>query len=596
MYEPITGKDFEHFESLRSNYILNMETYSEEKKSGGLQNYIKTSDGKCTKQAMHNYIFVDKPREIFTWEQLLETYYDKPNVNITNISMFKEYYSNVQLLNNNTVKHKTRYLNSKNDYYVYGNVFLTRVKNALYITNSTRDMEYKDSQRTHNLFVTFLNLFDHYSDIYDYSLLEIECRSGKNKMSSGEKAVTMFLDKICIKYDFTYFYKYRPDFCKNQKKLEYDFYCCLTYKKRIFHFVIEYDGDQHYKNVKIWDEHNLCHMRDILKQYYLFQMNIHLLRIRTCDNIKLSIVNFINKILISTKYVAVNKIEPIKELFIGTTEHPGLKDFYVFHKLIFESGKAPNPDKTNNLPKITNKKNLLVDRIDKCKKINASPNSSPNSLSNSSPKIFVHASPKKILIDSYHFNNMKDRSNCDLYYYILPDDARSKKNRSHNTFLEEFLKDIHIYNEIIMLGVDINENQIIQDNDLMNKFQKLDDRIEIKRLCKNYEMNKRKLVSNYKRSLKEKPKSKKSLSKERPVRKNEQKSDALEIKKQSPSKALSMSNNKQICESLFVSSTIPIKKNVVVENQELNNIYVQGKRYELLCDASGKMRMVCLET
>ena len=176
----------------------------------------------------------------------------------------------------------------------------------------------------------------------DKYMKETKYSRGTKVPSSGETLVMRFLDKLVKKYTFYYFYRQRWPFCKNKNTLEYDFYCVMTYNKYIIQFVIEYDGEQHFRQIGNYD-HNGCHKHDILKQYYVSQLNIHMLRLNDGSNIKTSIIDFINKILVTNKYVIVNKIVAKKELFNDESDHKGLILFQKYCALMKQkSSIEPN--------------------------------------------------------------------------------------------------------------------------------------------------------------------------------------------------------------------------------------------------------------
>lgn len=163
---------------------------------------------------------------------------------------------------------------------------------------------------------------------------------GTKYPSSGEQLIINFLDKLsqCKEYLFFYYYSHRWNFCRDKLPLEYDFYCVMFHYNKFFQFVIEYDGDQHYDKIKLYD-FDTCHRHDILKQYYLAQLNIHLLRLTNNSDIKKSIIDFINKIILTNQYVIINAIKPIKELFNDNTAHKGLSQFYNLNKIFYYESK-----------------------------------------------------------------------------------------------------------------------------------------------------------------------------------------------------------------------------------------------------------------
>lgn len=151
------------------------------------------------------------------------------------------------------------------------------------------------------------------------------------KPSKGEARVKQFLDRFADNYEFYYFYQCRWNWCKDKRELEFDFYCCLFYECRFVHWVIECDGLQHHIENNLYDFAS-NHRHDIMKQYYLFWLNIPLLRINFNDpNIEITIVNFINDILVSTKYVTRNPIVPIEKYFQDENPNQGLVYFNCHH-------------------------------------------------------------------------------------------------------------------------------------------------------------------------------------------------------------------------------------------------------------------------
>ncbi|AVL94391.1 hypothetical protein ma15 [Moumouvirus australiensis] len=165
----------------------------------------------------------------------------------------------------------------------------------------------------------------------------IKYSTGTKQLSSGEKKVTNCLDKI---KDLYYFVGYKWNCCRNKNVLQYDFFCLKVVKKHMYIFNIEFDGGQHFKSNKLYDFQNI-HRNDILKQYYMVKMNIHMLRLNDFLNIKKEINNFIEKIITSDKYIIQNPIQPIPELFDDTNIHTGLKYFHAFYDEYCKTGKLP---------------------------------------------------------------------------------------------------------------------------------------------------------------------------------------------------------------------------------------------------------------
>jgi hypothetical protein len=154
--------------------------------------------------------------------------------------------------------------------------------------------------------------------------------------------------------NFIYFYRQRWDWCKNKNTLEYDFYCILIHSGRVFHFVIEFDGDQHYYSSEFFNSHEQ-HRRDILKQYYLAELNIHLLRLKNEGNLMKKIINFINGILVTRTYMCVGKIAVDSTLFTDKQIHKGLSYFSEYYLTVKNSvysllGCLPHKQKLTSIP------------------------------------------------------------------------------------------------------------------------------------------------------------------------------------------------------------------------------------------------------
>lgn len=164
--------------------------------------------------------------------------------------------------------------------------------------------------------------------IRDYSIRSIKYSEGTKLPSSGEAKVLKILDMVSKQYDFYYIYMQRWHFCRDANPLEYDFYCMLFYDGYFYHWVIEFDGDQHYKETGYYN-HVDDHRRDILKQYYLAELNVHLLRIResSFDETFEKIESFMNSVIKTDKYLSVGRIAPIKKYFESDKCIPGLEHF-----------------------------------------------------------------------------------------------------------------------------------------------------------------------------------------------------------------------------------------------------------------------------
>ena len=160
--------------------------------------------------------------------------------------------------------------------------------------------------------------------IRDKYIIPIKFSEGTWTPSSGEEKVMRVLEMIATQKELYYFYEHKWDYCRNANPLEYDFYCVLIYNGYFYHWVIEFDGDQHYYDTGFYN-HTSDHRRDILKQYYLRELNIHLLRVResSFNEIWKKIIKFINKIITCDNYMAVDYIIPNIKL-LDNIKHPGM--------------------------------------------------------------------------------------------------------------------------------------------------------------------------------------------------------------------------------------------------------------------------------
>lgn len=142
---------------------------------------------------------------------------------------------------------------------------------------------------------------------------------GAGKSSDAEEITLNCLHELIKKFQMFYFHSHKFYFCRNHIffLLEFDFYCIMIYNDRLIQFVIEIDGIQHKTNGFCKNKNhdfNSQNVRDIMKQYYLSQLNIHLLRISDFQNISEQINVFIVSIITTTKYIIANPIS-IQENF-----------------------------------------------------------------------------------------------------------------------------------------------------------------------------------------------------------------------------------------------------------------------------------------
>lgn len=285
--------------------ILDLQQKHEENK--GKLRRIEFEYNDCRKKLFQNEnyclsLFASEPCKILTWNDLLGVNYNREIIN----HIPRHFFFTTLILHKE--KHDSLFSCRRETESIYKNY----CKNLIDTTNDLRSIlgeeEFKKPQ-------------------YAVFKEKINFSPGTKHPSTCESLIMQFLDKLAKKYHFVYFYRYKWPFIKHKNTLEYDFYCAMPYYNRVIHWVIEFDGVQHHENCSVFDFKS-NHMHDILKQYYLLHLNIHLLRLNNNSNIKEEIVKFINTILRCHHYVIVNKIEPITKYFTSKTLHSGLKFFY----------------------------------------------------------------------------------------------------------------------------------------------------------------------------------------------------------------------------------------------------------------------------
>ena len=147
--------------------------------------------------------------------------------------------------------------------------------------------------------------------------------------SQGEMYIINILKKLQEHYTLFYLYKHKWYFCKNKGLLEFDFYCFLFYNNRLIQFVIEFDGDFH--RLKPSDPRfKQYHINDIIKQYYLLQLNVYLIRVKTFLTLE-EWDNLIQQMINTSRYFKYGEIKPVECLFYNRKNinkiEPGLQYF-----------------------------------------------------------------------------------------------------------------------------------------------------------------------------------------------------------------------------------------------------------------------------
>ncbi|MEM3062950.1 MAG: hypothetical protein QW303_05340 [Nitrososphaerota archaeon] len=109
-----------------------------------------------------------------------------------------------------------------------------------------------------------------------------------SQVSSSDRRIIRTLEDLSKSYCLCYTYQWSF----GEQKLVHDFYVILVHKNRLIQFVIEH---------RIEND-----VEDIVRQYILFQMNVHLLRLVDKKQIKKRIVKFVDKLTKTNHYLVVH--------------------------------------------------------------------------------------------------------------------------------------------------------------------------------------------------------------------------------------------------------------------------------------------------
>jgi hypothetical protein len=114
----------------------------------------------------------------------------------------------------------------------------------------------------------------------------------------------------------------------NGYKLEFDFFGFIIHNNKIFEWCIEFDGYQHFVRKNHYgSKFNEIYTNDLYKDYFLFENNIHLLRIPYTINIshfKKIIDSFFNSIINDAKYLHIYCDKPLYNMrdFLYFSNYP----------------------------------------------------------------------------------------------------------------------------------------------------------------------------------------------------------------------------------------------------------------------------------
>lgn len=148
---------------------------------------------------------------------------------------------------------------------------------------------------------------------------------------------------------FFFFYRHRWSFCKFINELEFDFYCIYFHNNTMHQFVIECDGNQHFKLNKRYDPENY-NVRDILKQYYLSCMNVHLIRMIDYNIIsRNSIADILENISTTHNYICKGAILPYNQNIFLRTYTKQQENIYRFNHHFPPKYDFNNYDESDNI-------------------------------------------------------------------------------------------------------------------------------------------------------------------------------------------------------------------------------------------------------
>jgi hypothetical protein len=202
----------------------------------------------------------------------------------------------------------------------------------------------------YDLYEKYIKIYEQQHDKNFNNLLKFDYLPVLSKSTIHERKIIQILNGIYDAIDDKYHCLYKWNFMVEgeytnlmklptvnyQQSFVYDFYGITLWHNQLVQFVILFDDDSHFDStVETFEK---IHHDDILKQYMLYQMNIHLLRLNKRSDLKKEIYSFIKRIRISTKYIIEGKIKPISRFFQSNkiiNELVLFKEDYQYNHLIY---------------------------------------------------------------------------------------------------------------------------------------------------------------------------------------------------------------------------------------------------------------------
>lgn len=237
--------------------------------------------------------------EISNDVKMLEYLFNKRTLIVKKVGNLLAIYNSMNNSNIRVVRLRAIDFKHIEDCFVIGNDFEERF--------DTYYKEAKKSGITNNILMKLFN------DLPVKSLLSENVLKIINILDNIKKYYVKFF------YDWSFVQKFEQVQRYQRRKINYlqpfvyDIYGITIYRTQLQQFVILYDDYTHFDSQS--EYYADIHINDIYKQFILFQMNIHLLRLNKKSNFRKEIFSFLKKITGTTKYIIVNPIEPNVKIF-----------------------------------------------------------------------------------------------------------------------------------------------------------------------------------------------------------------------------------------------------------------------------------------
>lgn len=183
-----------------------------------------------------------------------------------------------------------------------------------------------DEEYITTAFTKLCSLFNDYSEKYVAGLSKY--LPTYDDLGKEERSIDKILDNLALSINYklyhlprwSFYQKGKEDLALVEKKyvrlprLRCHFYGILINNDgKLSQFVIEYDSDRHFDTGAI--KFPNIHINDIIKQYYLFQLSVHILRLRKHSDFEREIKHFLDSLIKTNEYVSMHPIRANALLF-----------------------------------------------------------------------------------------------------------------------------------------------------------------------------------------------------------------------------------------------------------------------------------------